>query len=257
MSRTPSIYRRFGKRWLDAAAAAALLLLLAPVLLLLALVVRIRLGSPVLFRQYRPGLNGRPFLMYKFRTMTNARDSRGRLLSDGARLTPLGRLLRATSLDELPQLWNVLCGEMSLVGPRPLVMDYLDRYSPEQARRHNVKPGITGLAQVNGRNRIDWETKFAFDVWYVEHLSLRLDVEILWRTIGVVLRRDGITFGDAPTVVEFLGAGTRAAAPQLVPLENLELESAGAVAAGLRESTPAHTPAAVRPQSRPRARSAA
>jgi lipopolysaccharide/colanic/teichoic acid biosynthesis glycosyltransferase len=175
-------------------------------LLVLVWLVRSKLGSPVLFRQVRPGLNGKPFEMVKFRTMTDERGADGALLSDAQRLTPFGRFLRASSLDELPELWNVIKGDMSLVGPRPLLMEYLSLYTPEQARRHEVRPGITGWAQVNGRNAISWADKFALDVWYVEHLSLWLDVQILWRTVRKVLVRDGISAAGEATMTAFTGA---------------------------------------------------
>jgi len=172
---------------------------------LIALAVRLRLGVPVLFRQRRPGLHGQPFTLLKFRTMTGARDAAGNLLPDAERLTPLGRFLRATSLDELPELLNVLKGEMSLVGPRPLLLEYLTRYTPEQARRHDVRPGITGWAQVNGRNALSWEHKFALDVWYVDHVSLGLDLKILVLTALRVLARQGISQPGHATMEEFLG----------------------------------------------------
>ncbi|GAB4459012.1 MAG: sugar transferase [Anaerolineae bacterium] len=181
------------------------LLLLAPFLAVIALLVRVKLGAPVLFRQQRPGLHGRPFTIYKFRTMTDARDAKGQFLPDADRLTAFGRLLRRTSLDELPELFNVLRGEMSLVGPRPLLMQYLDRYTPEQARRHEVRPGITGWAQVNGRNALTWEEKFALDVWYVDHQSLWLDLKIILLTIWSVLRREGISQQGHATMPEFVG----------------------------------------------------
>lgn len=174
-----------------------------PVLAVLALVVRWKLGAPVFFRQARPGLQGNIFEMVKFRTMTDERDASGQLLPDAVRLTPFGRWLRATSLDELPELWNVVKGEMSLVGPRPLLVRYLDRYSPEQRRRHDVPPGITGWAQVNGRNALRWEEKFALDVWYVDHRSLALDVRILFLTFARVLRRDGVAAPGEATMPEF------------------------------------------------------
>jgi lipopolysaccharide/colanic/teichoic acid biosynthesis glycosyltransferase len=197
------------KRLFDLCAAALLLLLLAIPLLALAWAVRRRLGSPVLFRQVRPGLRGRPFEMLKFRTMTDARDSSGQLLPDAQRLTPFGQWLRSTSLDELPELWNVLQGQMSLVGPRPLLMDYLSLYTPEQARRHEVRPGITGWAQVNGRNAISWEDRFRLDVWYVDHHSLALDFKVLWLTLGKVLRRDGISAAGEATMSRFTGSPPR------------------------------------------------
>jgi lipopolysaccharide/colanic/teichoic acid biosynthesis glycosyltransferase len=193
------------KRFFDFLAAAIGLLLLAVPLALLAWQVRRKLGSPVLFTQVRPGLHGKPFRMVKFRTMTDERDASGALLPDAQRLTPFGRFLRASSLDELPELWNVLRGEMSLVGPRPLLMEYLPLYSPEQARRHEVRPGITGWAQVNGRNAISWADKFALDVWYVDHRSLFLDIRILWLTVRKVLVRDGISAAGEVTMPRFEG----------------------------------------------------
>ena len=193
------------KRLFDLLVSAIGLLILAVPLALLAWQVRRKLGSPVLFTQVRPGLHGRPFCMVKFRTMTDARDASGALLPDAQRLTPFGRFLRASSLDELPELWNVLRGEMSLVGPRPLLMEYLPLYSPEQARRHEVCPGITGWAQVNGRNGISWAEKFALDVWYVDHRSLWLDVRILWLTVRKVLVRDGISAAGEATMPRFEG----------------------------------------------------
>ncbi|MEP7221528.1 MAG: sugar transferase [Novosphingobium sp.] len=182
------------------------LVLLSPVLLVVALLVRFRLGTPVLFRQQRPGLGGRPFCMIKFRTMTDQRGPDGALLPDAQRLTPFGRFLRASSLDELPELWNVLCGEMSLVGPRPLLMQYLPLYDPVQARRHEVRPGITGWAQVNGRNALSWEAKFAADVWYVDHCSLWLDVKVLWLTVKAVVSRHGISAAGDATMPPFTGS---------------------------------------------------
>jgi lipopolysaccharide/colanic/teichoic acid biosynthesis glycosyltransferase len=193
------------KRLFDILLSACGLLVLAVPLLALAWQVRRKLGSPVLFTQVRPGLHGKPFRMVKFRTMTDARDASGALLPDAQRLTPFGRFLRSSSLDELPELWNVLRGEMSLVGPRPLLMEYLPLYSPEQARRHEVRPGITGWAQVNGRNAISWADKFALDVWYVDHRSLWLDVRILWITVRKVLIRDGISAASEATMPRFEG----------------------------------------------------
>jgi len=201
------MYYRLGKRLLDLAITIPALIILLPVLALMALLVRIKLGSPVLFRQQRPGLYGKPFTIYKFRTMTDTRDAQGNLLPDGQRLTSLGRFLRGTSLDELPELVNVLKGDMSLVGPRPLLMQYLDRYTPQQMRRHEVKPGITGWAQVNGRNAITWEQKFALDVWYVDHCSLWLDLKIIALTVWKVLAREGISQPGQATMEEFMGAG--------------------------------------------------
>jgi len=193
------------KRLFDTTLAAVALMLLAVPLCVLAMVVRQKLGAPVLFRQVRPGLHGRPFEMLKFRTMTDARDERGVPLPDAMRLTPLGRWLRATSLDELPELWNVLKGDMSLVGPRPLLMEYLPLYSAEQARRHEVRPGITGWAQVNGRNAVSWEDKFRMDVWYVDHRSIWLDIKILWLTVRKVLAREGISAANEATMRKFTG----------------------------------------------------
>lgn len=194
------------KRLFDLSVSALALLVLALPLLVLIWLVRRKLGSPVFFRQVRPGLNGLPFEMVKFRTMTDARGPDGLLLPDAVRLTPFGRFLRSTSLDELPELWNVLKGDMSLVGPRPLLMEYLPLYSPEQARRHAVRPGVTGWAQVNGRNAIGWEEKFALDVWYVDHQSLWLDLQILWLTVKKVLVRDGISAAGEATMSKFTGS---------------------------------------------------
>jgi lipopolysaccharide/colanic/teichoic acid biosynthesis glycosyltransferase len=194
------------KRVFDFVAGLLALLLLALPLLALAWLIRRKLGSPVLFCQVRPGLHGRPFTMVKFRTMTDEGGPGGALLPDAQRLTPFGRFLRASSLDELPELWNVLKGDMSLVGPRPLLMEYLPLYTPEQARRHAVRPGITGWAQVNGRNAISWADKFALDVWYVDHRSLWLDVQILWRTVRKVLVRDGISAAGEATMPKFTGS---------------------------------------------------
>ena len=197
--------RATGKRFLDLALAIPALILFSPALALVALLVRLNLGSPVIFRQRRPGLHGRPFTIFKFRTMTGARDAQGNLLPSAERLTPCGRFLRSCSLDELPELFNVLRGDMSLVGPRPLLMRYLERYTPEQMRRHEVKPGITGWAQVNGRNAITWEQKFALDVWYVDHRSLGLDIKIIALTIGKILKREDISPPGRATMEEFMG----------------------------------------------------
>ncbi len=193
------------KRVFDVTAAVAALLFLLVPLVVLSILVRRRLGTPVFFRQTRPGLGGRPFEMLKFRTMTDERDAAGVLKPDSERLTDFGRWLRATSLDELPELWNVLKGDMSLVGPRPLLMQYLPLYSPRQARRHEVQPGITGWAQVNGRNALTWPQKFELDVWYVENRSLWLDIRILWLTVRSVLRRDGISAAGEATMPAFTG----------------------------------------------------
>jgi sugar transferase EpsL len=200
------LYSSWLKRAIDAVVAAVLLVFLSPLLLLLAAAVRIALGRPVLFRQPRPGLRGAPFEILKLRTMRDAHDASGALLPDDARLTGLGRFLRATSLDELPELWNVLRGDMSLVGPRPLLVEYLPRYSAEQRRRHEVRPGITGWAQVHGRNAVDWDERFRLDVWYVDHVSLALDLRIVLRTIGLVLRREGISAADHATMPPFEGS---------------------------------------------------
>jgi len=199
------VYRRFGKRLFDLILTIPALVVLSPVMLMVAVLVRMRLGAPILFRQQRPGLHGEPFTVYKFRTMMDARDVKEQLLPDAERLTPFGRFLRSTSLDELPAFWNVVKGEMSLVGPRPLLMQYLERYSPEQARRHEVKPGITGWAQVNGRNTISWEEKFKLDIWYVDNYSFMLDIAILVRTIKNTFKREGINSKTHATMEEFIG----------------------------------------------------
>lgn len=194
------------KRFLDVLLATVLLLILVLPLLLLIGLVRWRIGTPVFFRQRRPGLGGRPFGIVKFRTMTNRRDSRGELLPDEVRLTRFGRFLRSTSLDELPELWNVLKGDMSFVGPRPLLMEYLPLYTARQARRHEVRPGLTGWAQVNGRNAISWEQKFEYDVWYVDNRSFWLDMKILWMTAIRVLRREGVSQQGHATMERFTGS---------------------------------------------------
>ena len=186
--------------------AVLLLLLLAPLLGLLAVLIRLFLGSPILFRQLRPGLYARPFLLLKFRTMRDALGPDGVPLPNAQRLTHFGRWLRSTNLDELPELWNILRGEMAFVGPRPLLVQYLPLYTPEQARRHDVLPGITGWAQVNGRNAISWEKKFALDVWYVDHRSFWLDCRILWLTLATVLRRDGVSAAGEATLAPFTGS---------------------------------------------------
>jgi lipopolysaccharide/colanic/teichoic acid biosynthesis glycosyltransferase len=194
------------KRLFDLVVAGLGLTALALPLLVLVCLIRRKLGCPVLFRQLRPGFHGQPFEIIKFRTMTNERGPDGALLPDALRLTPFGRFLRASSLDELPELWNVLRGDMSLVGPRPLLMEYLPLYTPDQARRHAVRPGITGWAQVNGRNAISWEEKFALDVWYVDNRSMWMDVQILWRTVRKVLVRDGISAAGEVTMPKFTGS---------------------------------------------------
>ena len=193
------------KRAFDIVLALITLIVLAPVMLVVAVLVKRRLGSPVLFRQLRPGMNGIPFEMVKFRTMTDARDGAGNLLPDADRLPPFGQMLRSTSLDELPELWNVLKGEMSFVGPRPLLMQYLPLYSPAQRRRHDVRPGITGWAQVEGRNALSWDEKFAADCWYVDNQTMWLDVRILWRTVGTVLRRSDVSAQGEATMPPFTG----------------------------------------------------
>jgi sugar transferase EpsL len=199
-------YRRFGKRLLDLALTVPTLLLLSSPLLLTLAIVRVRMGAPVQFIQRRPGLGGVAFGMYKIRTMRNVRNLAGDLLPDADRLTGLGKFLRSASIDELPELFNVLKGEMSLVGPRPLLMDYLERYTPEQMRRHDVKPGLTGWAQVNGRNALTWEEKFRLDVWYVDHQSLWLDLKILGMTLWKILTREGISQPGQATAKEFKGS---------------------------------------------------
>ncbi len=193
------------KRALDILGAAIGLIVFSPILIVIALMIRREMGSPVLFHQTRPGREGKPFQMIKFRTMRDAIDADGRPLPDAERLTKLGRFLRASSLDELPELWNVLKGEMSLVGPRPLLMEYLLLYSPEQARRHEVRPGVTGWAQVNGRNAISWDEKFALDIWYVDNRSLWLDLKIIWLTIRKVVKREGISAAGEATMPKFEG----------------------------------------------------
>jgi sugar transferase EpsL len=197
--------RHFIKRLFDLISSAAGLIAINPLLVVLAVLVRLKLGSPILFRQQRPGLGGKAFVIYKFRTMTDQRDASGNLLPDSQRLPAFGRFLRNTSFDELPELLNVLKGDMSIVGPRPLMMKYLGRYSPEQARRHEVKPGITGWAQINGRNAISWEDKFKLDVWYVDNRTFWLDVKIILKSIWMVIAREGITQQGRATMDEFMG----------------------------------------------------
>ncbi|MCK5508503.1 MAG: sugar transferase [Desulfobacterales bacterium] len=198
------------KRLFDLALSIPVFFFLSFFMLIIAVSVRLKIGSPILFKQMRPGLHGKPFVIYKFRTMTGERDEDGNLLPDRDRLTRLGRFLRKTSMDELPEFFNVIKGDMSIVGPRPLLMQYLDRYTPEQARRHDVKPGITGWAQVNGRNAISWEDKFKLDVWYVDNWSVWLDVKIILMTVWKVLRRDGISQTGHATAREFLGSHAKA-----------------------------------------------
>jgi len=202
------------KRVFDFSVALLLIVLASPVMALVALLVRVNLGSPVLFSQQRPGLNARPFHIYKFRTMLLTRDEHGELLPDRERMTSFGTFLRRSSLDELPQLFNVLKGELSLVGPRPLLMEYLPLYNPDQARRHRVKPGITGWAQVNGRNAISWEDKFKYDVWYVDHQSFWLDMKILWMTVMKVIRSEGVSQAGNVTMEKFQGQSVHQKARQ-------------------------------------------
>ena len=201
------MYAALFKRLFDIGLALLAFILFSPILLVVALLVRTRLGSPVLFTQIRPGRYGKPFRMVKFRSMTDARDALGQLRPDAERLPPFGRFLRASSLDELPEIWNVLVGNMSIVGPRPLLMEYLPLYSSAQVRRHDVRPGITGWAQVNGRNAISWEDKFKLDVWYVDHQSFALDFKIFWLTFARISRRSGITSQQNATAEKFKGNG--------------------------------------------------
>lgn len=202
-----TFYKRTGKRVCDLVVVVPGLIVASPLLLLLSVIVRLSMGTPVLFRQTRPGFKAAPFRIFKLRTMKDLRDDEARLLPDVRRLTRFGRFLRATSLDELPELLNVLRGEMSLVGPRPLLMQYLDRYSPEQARRMDLRPGVTGHAQVCGRNLVSWEERFRLDVWYVDHCTLWLDLKILFQTVGTVLKREGIVKEGHATMTEFMGSG--------------------------------------------------
>lgn len=195
------------KRIFDVIVSFSVLLAFSPILLLVALLVRTKLGSPIFFTQIRPGLHGKPFKMVKFRTLTEQKDESGNYLPDADRLTSFGALLRSTSLDELPELWNVLKGDMSLVGPRPLLMEYLPLYTPEQYRRHEVRPGVTGWAQINGRNAIDWETRFQLDVYYVDHQSFWFDMKIIVLTAAKVLKREGIQQEGQATVTKFTGSG--------------------------------------------------
>ena len=195
----------FSKRIFDLIIATLGLIILSPFILLTAILARIFLGTPILFRQTRPGYKGKPFTVYKFRSMTDARDAQGNLLSDDVRLTRFGKFLRASSIDELPELFNILRGEMSFIGPRPLLMEYLPLYSPEQMRRHDVHPGLTGWAQVNGRNALDWQTRFALDVWYVDHWSFWLDIKIVFTSLWKVIQREGINQPGQATIEYFKG----------------------------------------------------
>lgn len=205
MEHTPGFYEQYIKRGMDILLSTCALVILAPILLITAVLVRAKLGSPVIFCQERPGKNEQIFTLYKFRTMTEERDESGNLLPDEMRLTKFGRLLRSTSLDEIPELWNILKGDMSLVGPRPLLVKYLSLYNASQKHRHDVRPGLTGWAQINGRNDISWEEKFKLDVWYVDHISLILDIKIIFSTVGKVLRREGVSASGAATTDEFYG----------------------------------------------------
>ena len=193
------------KRIFDFTASLIALILLSPLIAIIAVMIRIKLGKPVLFRQLRPGYHQEPFIIYKFRTMLDLRDASGKLLSDEHRLSKWGAFLRSTSLDELPELWNVVRGDMSLVGPRPLLMQYIPRYSPEQRRRHDVRPGITGWAQIHGRNAVAWDERFKLDVWYVDHCNFLLDLKILMITIKKLFQREGISAEGHPTMPEFMG----------------------------------------------------
>lgn len=200
------VYERYIKRPLDFVLSFIALIILSPILLITAILVRTKLGSPVIFKQERPGLNGEIFNMYKFRTMADARDECGNLLSDDERLTDFGKKLRSTSIDELPEFWNIVRGDMSLIGPRPLLVKYLPRYNAHQARRHEVRPGVTGYAQVNGRNSITWEKKFDLDVEYVDNVTFAGDLKIIFKTIKTVLMRDGINSDNSVTMEEFAGS---------------------------------------------------
>ena len=200
------MYRKYIKRLLDFILSLFAIIILSPVLLIVALLVRIKLGSPVIFKQKRPGLNEKIFTLYKFRTMTDAKDEHGNLLPDEIRLTKFGKLLRSTSLDELPELFNILKGDMSIVGPRPLLVRYLPLYNEHQKHRHDVRPGFTGYAQCNGRNAISWEEKFDLDVYYTKHISLLLDIKIILKTVKVVLFREGISSETSVTMEEFRGS---------------------------------------------------
>jgi lipopolysaccharide/colanic/teichoic acid biosynthesis glycosyltransferase len=205
MERKPSFYESCIKRLMDLVLSGFALILLSPVLLVTAILVRTKLGSPVIFKQERPGRNGEIFSLYKFRSMTDQKDEAGNLLPDSVRLTGFGKKLRSTSLDELPELWNIFRGDMSIVGPRPLLVKYLPLYNEEQRHRHDVRPGLTGWAQINGRNTISWEEKFKLDCWYVEHISLLLDLKIIFMTALKVFRREGISSETAATMEEFTG----------------------------------------------------
>jgi len=201
-----TLYRKFGKRLFDVLFSASLLIVLSPVILIIALIVYVKMGRPILFSQERPGLNEKIFTLYKFRTMTNAYGPDGKLLPDSSRLSRFGKILRSTSLDELPELWNILKGDMSFVGPRPLLVQYLSLYSDEQRHRHDVRPGLTGLAMIHGRNNLNWNDKFAYDLQYVEQQSFLLDMKILLWTVVITLKREGITEKGEATVSMFTGS---------------------------------------------------
>ncbi|EME8191278.1 sugar transferase, partial [Enterococcus faecium] len=205
MMRKKTFYQLFGKRILDILLSGIALIVLSPIILIVGFLVRIKLGSPIIFKQERPGKSEKIFSMYKFRTMTDERDHNGEYLPDEIRLTKFGKMLRATSLDELPELWNILKGDMSIVGPRPLLVEYLPLYSEKQRKRHNVRPGLTGLAQVNGRNAISWKAKFEYDYLYIEDYSFTKDINIIWHTIKKVLKHDGITSNSSVTNEKFTG----------------------------------------------------
>lgn len=202
------MYRRYFKRFIDIFCSALFLIVFCWIYAILAILVKMKLGSPVIFKQQRPGFNAEPFNMIKFRTMTDERDEKGELLPDEVRLTKFGKFLRSTSLDELPEVWLIFTGDMSIIGPRPLLMKYLPRYNERQARRHEVRPGLTGYAQAYGRNSLTWEDKFEKDVYYVEHVSFWLDVKILFKTVAVVLKREGISSKTSATMEEFMGTST-------------------------------------------------
>ncbi len=205
------MYKEYVKRWIDIACALFAFIVFGWLYLILAFLVRVKLGSPVFFVQERPGKNEKVFKLYKFRTMTDEKDEKGHLLPDELRLTKFGRLLRATSLDELPEAWNILRGDMSVIGPRPLLMQYLGRYSDQQKRRHEVRPGLSGWAQVHGRNALSWEERFELDVWYVDHVSFALDAKIVFMTVFKALKREGISSATSATMEEFMGTENRQA----------------------------------------------
>lgn len=205
MEHKAGFYEKYIKRALDLLLSCLALIILAPVIPVIALLVRVKLGSPVIFRQERPGKDGKIFRLYKFRTMTDARDADGKLLPDGERMTRFGKMLRSTSLDELPELWNIFKGEMSIVGPRPLLVQYLPLYSEEQAHRHDVRPGLTGWAQAHGRNALSWEQRFELDVWYTRNISFKTDVKVIWLTLKSVLCREGISADGEATMCAFTG----------------------------------------------------